>query len=88
MKALHLAFAACALTFGISSAAIASEAECQKIKTQHDLIYAAKGFCFKDKADIEKYGDECKTKKPKFSAKEQAKLDEIKERMKVLNCKD
>ena len=64
------------------------EQECQKLQDDYNLIYASKGFCFKDPDAKEKYGNEnCHTTKPKFSDKEQQRLDEIKARQKELNCK-
>ncbi|MHA3892768.1 YARHG domain-containing protein [Acinetobacter sp. GXMZU3951] len=64
------------------------EQECQKLKNDHDVIYASKGFCFKDPEAKAKFGNEnCYTTKPKFSEKEQQRLDEIKARQKELNCK-
>lgn len=65
----------------------ASEAECKKLQNDHDVIYAAKGFCFKDEEAKKKFGnDNCTTSNPKFSDKEQQRLDEIKARQKALNC--
>lgn len=73
---------------GISAQAATPEQECQKLKNDYNVIYASKGFCFKDKDAKEKFGNEnCYTSKPKFSEKEQQRLDEIKERQKELNCK-
>ncbi len=73
---------------GASTVAMASEQECQKLKNDHDVIYASKGFCFKDPDAKAKYGnDNCYTTKPKFSEKEQQRLDAIKDRQKELNCK-
>ena len=81
-------FASLATLIGASSTAFASEQECQKLKNDHDVIYASKGFCFKDPEAKAKYGnDNCYTSKPKFSEKEQKRLDSIKERQKELNCK-
>lgn len=69
--------------------AYASEAECKKLKNDHDVIYAAKGFCFKDEEAKKKFGAEnCYTSSPKFSEKEQQRLNEIKSRQKELNCKN
>lgn len=65
----------------------ASEAECKKLKDDRDIIYAAKGFCFKDDEAKKKFGTDCYTSSPKFSDKEQQRLDEIKARQKELNCK-
>lgn len=68
--------------------AYASESECKKLKNDHDIIYAAKGFCFKDDEAKKKFGNEnCNTSSPKFSEKEQQRLDDIKARQKELNCK-
>ena len=68
--------------------AATSEQECQKLQDDYNLIYASKGFCFKDQDAKEKYGNEnCHTTKPKFSDKEQQRLDQIKARQKELNCK-
>ncbi|AOA58554.1 YARHG domain-containing protein [Acinetobacter larvae] len=84
-KLIISAFALCA-----ASALYAADAqqECQKLKDEHNVIYASKGFCFKDPEAKAKHGNEnCFTNKPKFSDKEQKRLDEIKERQKELNCK-
>jgi hypothetical protein len=71
-----------------STSVLASEQECKKLKNDHDVIYASKGFCFKDPDAKAKYGnDNCYTTKPKFSEKEQQRLDAIKDRQKELNCK-
>ena len=71
-----------------STTVFASEQECKKLKNDHDVIYASKGFCFKDPEAKAKFGnDNCYTTKPKFSEKEQQRLDAIKERQKELNCK-
>ena len=81
-------FASLATLIGASSTAFASEQECQKLKNDHDVIYASKGFCFKDPDAKAKYGNEnCFTTKPKFSDKEQQRLDQIEQRQKELNCK-
>ncbi len=62
--------------------------ECEKLKDDYNVIYAAKGFCFKDPEVKAKFGNEnCNTTKPKFSEREQQKLNEIKDRQKELNCK-
>ena len=77
-----------ATLFGASTSVLASEQECKKLKNDHDVIYASKGFCFKDPEAKAKFGnDNCYTTKPKFSEKEQQRLDAIKERQKELNCK-
>jgi hypothetical protein len=47
-----------------------------------------KAFVLKTKMLKKKYGNEnCHTTKPKFSDKEQQRLDAIKERQKELKCK-
>ena len=75
------------LTIGVNAFAN-SAGDCEKLKDDYNLIYAAKGFCFKDPDAKAKFGNEnCNTTKPKFSEKEQQKLDEIKVRQKELNCK-
>ena len=65
-----------AVTFiGASSVAFASEQECQKLKNDHDVIYASKGFCFKDPEAKAKFGnDNCYTTKPKFSEKKNSNV--------------
>ncbi|WP_273779100.1 YARHG domain-containing protein [Acinetobacter sp. GSS19] len=70
------------------SQAATPEQECQKLKDDYNIIYASKGFCFKDPEAKAKFGNEnCYTSKPKFTEKEQRRLDEIKARQKELNCK-
>ncbi|MCG2574573.1 YARHG domain-containing protein [Acinetobacter sp. ME22] len=70
------------------NALAASEQECQKLKDDYNLIYASKGYCFSDPEAKAQYGnDNCHTTKPKFSEKEQQKLDQIKARQKELSCK-
>ena len=77
-----------AALLGASTSVLASEQECKKLKNDHDVIYASKGFCFKDPDAKAKDGnDNCYTTKPKFSEKEQQRLDAIKDRQKELNCK-
>lgn len=84
MKKLILAMMTLSL---FTAQAYASEAECKKLKNDHDVIYAAKGFCFKDEEAKKKFGTDCYTSNPKFSDKEQQRLDEIKARQKQLGCK-
>ena len=89
MKKLTVAaIASFATLIGVNSA-FASEQECKKLKDTSDVIYASKGFCFKDPEAKAKFNNnaDCFTDKPKFSAAEQAKLDSIKERQKELKCK-
>lgn len=84
---LTVTFASMISLMGISTAYAAS-AECQKLEDDYNLIYAAKGYCFSDAAAKAKYGNQnCFTTKPKFSEKEQQRLDQIKARQKELNCK-
>lgn len=80
-------FASFVTLIGANTFAASADQECQKLKNDHDVIYASKGFCFKDIEAKAKFGnDNCYTTKPKFSEKEQQKLDTIKERQKELNC--
>ncbi|MDQ8935973.1 YARHG domain-containing protein [Acinetobacter rudis] len=75
------------VAFSFSSHSMATSAECQKLQDDYNVIYASKGFCFKDADAKAKYGnDNCFTSKPKFSEKEQQRLDEIKARQKELKC--
>ena len=81
-------FASLATLIGANTFAASAEQECQQLKNDHDVIYASKGFCFKDPEAKAKFGnDNCYTTKPKFSDKEQQRLDAIKDRQKELNCK-
>ena len=46
--------------------------QCQELQQQHDIIYAAKGFCFKDPEKQKRFdGENCYTQKPRFTEKEQ-----------------
>lgn len=87
MKQLMIAVLASISASLFMGSAFAAEQECQKLKNDSDVIYAAKGFCFKDPEAKAKFNDNCYTSKPKFSEKEQQKLDAIKQRQKELNCK-
>ena len=79
-------FSILAVSFSASSFA-ADSAECKKLQDDYNVIYASKGFCFKDPEAKAKFGnDNCFTSKPKFSEKEQQRLDEIKARQKELKC--
>ena len=87
-KFIAAMFASFVVFMGTSTFAASAEEECQKLKNDHDVIYASKGFCFKDPEAKAKYGnDNCYTTKPKFSEKEQQRLDAIKDHQKELNCK-
>lgn len=87
-KLLIAGLAGLSTLIGANTLAATPEQECQKLKNDHDVIYASKGFCFKDPEAKAKFGnDNCYTTKPKFSDKEQQRLDEIKARQKELNCK-
>lgn len=79
----------CCLTIIGLNSAFASEAECKKLKQDSDVIYAAKGFCFKDPDTKARFNNnsDCYTTKPKFSDAEQARLEQIKARQKELQCK-
>lgn len=65
----------------------ANEPECKSLQDEKNLIYAAHGYCFKDKAAQAEFGKECYTnKKPNFGTAENKRLNEIEGKMKVLNC--
>lgn len=77
-----------AILLGSSAFAVDAQQECKKLQDDYNVIYASKGFCFKDPEAKAKFGnDNCFTSKPKFSDKEQQKLDQIAARQKELNCK-
>lgn len=86
-------FSIAILTCGIGllglNSAFASEQECKKLQQDSDVIYASKGFCFKDPDAKARFNNntDCYTNKPKFSEAEQARLDQIKARQKELQCK-
>ena len=87
-KILFASTTAILMTVGVNAFAADNTKECEKLQDDHNVIYAAKGFCFKDPETKAKFGnDNCNTTKPKFSEREQQKLDSIKERQKELNCK-
>lgn len=87
MKKISIALLV-ATVFGGSAYAADAVQECKKLQDDSNVIYASKGFCFKDPEAKAKYGnDNCFTSKPKFSEKEQQRLDAIKQRQKELNCK-
>lgn len=72
-----------------ANSSFAAPEECQKLQQQLELIYAAKGYCLKDpdpevKARYD--SSDCFTDKPKFTAAEQTRVDQIKARQKVLQC--
>lgn len=54
-----------------------TEQDCKKLQDDYNLIYASKGFCFKELKPSTAMRN-CHTTKPKFSDKEQQRLDEIK----------
>ena len=77
-----------AMLIGSSTFAADPAQECKKLQDDYNVIYASKGFCFKDPEAKAKFGnDNCFTSKPKFSDKEQQKLDQIAARQEELNCK-
>ena len=87
-KLTVMVFAGLVGCIGFNVQAATPEQECQKLQDDYNLIYASKGFCFKDADAKAKFGNEnCHTTKPKFSDKEQRHLDGIKARQKELNCK-
>ncbi len=86
-KFLVTTFALTSLFIGSSTFAADNAQECKKLQDDYNVIYASKGFCFKDPEAKAKFGnDNCFTSKPKFSDKEQQRLDEIKARQKELKC--
>ena len=89
MKKLTIAVIASLTTLIGVNTAFASEQECAKLKNDSDIIYASKGFCFKDPEAKSRFNNnaDCFTDKPKFSDAEQRKLDAIKDRQKELKCK-
>ena len=89
MMKLTLALVTSLMTLLTSSNALANDQQCQKLQDDHDVIYASKGFCFKDPAKQARFdGKNCRlNKEPKFSEKEQQRLDQIKQKQKELNCK-
>ena len=87
-KLTVLLFAGLMSCIGFNTQAAETTQECQKLQDDYNLIYASKGFCFKDADTKAKFGnEECHTTKPKFSDKEQQRLDHIKTRQKELHCK-
>ena len=73
----------------ISSSVVAFAAddqECKKLQDEKNLIYAAHGYCFKDKSAQAEFGTECHTNKPKFGAAESKRLAEIEDKQKQLSC--
>ena len=88
MNKISIALLGITTLFTASTYAADVAQECKKLQDDSNVIYASKGFCFKDPEAKAKYGnDNCFTSKPKFSEKEQQRLDAIKERQKELNCK-
>lgn len=60
--------------------------DCKSLQEQKNVLYAAKGYCFKDPEAQAKYGADCHTKKPNFSEAESKRLAQIESRLKALNC--
>lgn len=89
MMKFTMAVLAGVMTFTTATQVFANSEQCQKLQDDHDVIYASKGFCFKDPAKQARFdGQNCYVKKePKFSEKEQQRLDQIKQKQKELNCK-
>ena len=71
----------------LSSAGAAYANDCKALKRKNDIIYASKGFCFKN-PEPKGLNDNCHTTKPKFSAQERQILDDIKKEMKDKGCKE
>ena len=64
----------------------ATDTDCKTLQDEKNLIYAAQGYCFKDKAAQAEFGNECHTNRPKFGAAETKRLAEIEAKQKELNC--
>jgi hypothetical protein len=60
--------------------------DCKTLQDQKNVLYAAKGYCFKDAEAQAKYGADCHTKKPMFSDAESKRLAQIEASLKALNC--
>lgn len=82
--AKNLVLAGLMLT-GMISATVYAE-DCKSLQEQKNVLYAAKGYCFKDKDAQAKYGADCHTKKPSFSDAESKRLAQIEANLKSLNC--
>lgn len=81
-----LLVASLAACTAVMTHAAGPEQECQQLKKDHNVIYAAQGFCFKD-PEAKELNKDCRTTRPKFSDKQQKRLDDIKARQKELGCK-
>ena len=88
MMKLSIVLLASLTTLLSATTALANVQQCQKLQDDYDVIYASKGFCFKDPAKQARFdGKNCHvSKEPKFSEKEQQRLDQIKQKQKELNC--
>ena len=64
----------------------ASADECKALQDEKNLIYAAHGYCFKDKDAQKEFGTQCHTKNPKLSTAESKRVDEITAKQKDLKC--
>ena len=60
--------------------------DCKSLQDKKNLIYASQGYCFNDPEAKQKFGEDCRTKRPKFSAAETKVLTQIEEKQKELNC--
>ena len=69
-----------------STATVTYAADCKALQDEKNLIYAAQGYCFKDKEAQKEFGTECHTNKPKFGAAESKRLAEIEEQQKQQKC--
>ena len=67
-------------------ATIAYAEDCKSLQDDKNLIYAAKGYCFKDKEVQKEFGSECYTNRPSFGDAEKKRLAEIEEKQKQLKC--
>jgi hypothetical protein len=83
-SSIQMALATAIMLTGITAA---YADECAALKRKSDIIYASKGFCFKN-PDPKSLNDNCHTTKPKFSPQERQMLESIKKQMKSKDCKE
>ena len=60
--------------------------DCKKLQDEKNLIYAAHGYCFKDKDAQKEFGTQCHTKNPKLSNAESKRIAQINANQKELKC--
>lgn len=64
----------------------ANAEDCKSLQDDKNIIYASKGYCFKDKEAQAEFGTECHTNRPKFGEAETKRLAEIEAKQKELKC--